>query len=616
MRRTNQFSTPKEIRANFKSVRDANRHAGVPVCGEHNGLLVDDSYRHVQIIGNTGEGKTECVVKPHVRDVLHQGENLILLNSKDDVCRELAGHVPAHYQKFYVNFDDPWDSPDSWNPWTYIAHLFHAADPHDRDRACAAAHHFWDGLLGSTSFTESFWPESATDYLKGLAFGLLELAEPAQVNLESIDSMMSHAEEKFGAYSYTRAFYDMLPEDSIAKTNLSCYVFAPSETRMSIFATARRGLALFGLSQGLRQLMMRDTLDIVHLDLERPFVFFITMPQESGIYANLAALLVEQLVSHLAAQANRRSDRRLPIRTHVVLEELGKVGRCIPSLPEHLATGRSMGLRFLLVLQSSQQLTEVYGQANAKNINACTDLNICFSTSCPDTLRQWSDLCGLTEETVDGVTRAVLLITPTELRGMDVGEALVVTKNLKFRTHLPFYYQLTALQETPEPVFPPKPAQMAEFLDFREFVKARKREEMMESQSALRGTATGPGKRNADGTPMRPPLLPVEADPEDLFLPSLDELNRLFERKRKEAEDSPKGFNVVVLDAGKKPREVAKTVSVLLSIPYREALERLNTKGTPITIPIKSRLAAEQAQRSLTQEGASVIIAPMLNPLP
>jgi len=623
MRRNNQFSTPEEIRSSFKSVRDPNRHAGVPVYGEYGQLWVDDSHRHVQVIGNTGEGKSQGAVLPFARDCLHRGENLILLNVKNECYRALAGHVPDHYQKFFIDLSNPWNSPDQWDPFAYITALYRSGDPRDRDRACSAVHEFWDGLLDRRDFDEAFWPDSAATYLKGLVFGLLELAEPRQVNLESVDSMMCHAEERFGAHTFTRALYDILPEGSLARTNLNAYVFAPNETRMSMFATARRGLAVFGLSQGLRQLLMRDTLDIAHLDLHRPFVFFISMPQHTGIYATLAALLVNQLITHLEYSADRRSDQRLPIRTHLVVEEVGKVGHGIPSLPGILEAGRSKGIRAMLVMQSGDQLTEVYGPAKARAINACSDLKICFSTSCSDTLRQWSEDCGLTDETVDGVTRSVPLITPTELRGMEVGEALVMTKHLKFRSRLPFYYQLTALQETPEPVCPPRPAQVAEALDIRELVKAHKRKEMMDALNTPQGTATGPNKRNADGTLMLPPMLPDEDDAEAIFrkVPSIDELNRLFDRRRKKpdagpGQEGPRGFNVIVLDAGKKPRDVAKAVAGMLNIPFPEALQQLNAEDKPVSIPFQSHLSAEQAQRKLAGAGATAIIAPMLTPIP
>ena len=616
MGRKNQFSTPKAIRASFKSAGSANRHAGVPVYMDETGLWVDDSYRHIQVVGNTGEGKTQNTVLPFARDCLHRGENLILLNCKDECYRELAGYVPKHYQKFFVNLDDPWDSPDSWNPFVYISELFLSKDPRDKERACNAVHEFWDGLLDSHDFQEAFWPDSATDYLKGLTFGLLETAQPQHVNLQSLDSMMRHSEAKFGAGSYTRAFYDLLPEESLAKTNLSAYVFAPNDTRLSIFATARRGLSLFGLSQGLQQLLMQDTVNIAHLNIDRPFVFFVSMPQNEGIYSTLAALLVNQLITHLEYKAARRPNQRLPIRTHLVLEEISKVGHGIPSLPGILAAGRSKGIRAMLVMQSSQQLTDVYGQARADSINSCTDIKICFSTSCSRTLQKWSDDCGETSVCIDGQLRSVPLVTPWELRGMDVGEALIFTKNLKFRTHLPFYYQLTAGRSAPKPAFGSHPCQIAQPLDFQEFVKELKRQELANNLSGMQGTATGPNKRNADGTIMKPPMLPEE----DLLLkpPTIQEINTLFDRKRNEGSLPPKkkvplSYNTIILDPGRNHQEVARVVAVLLSISYHEALKRLKSQAQLVSIPFTDRRAAEDAQRRLSSEGATAVVAPAPN---
>lgn len=613
MRPNNQFSSPKAIRANFKSARDPGRHAGVPLYAEPGGLWVDDSYRHVQVIGNTGEGKTQCVVLPFARDCFHKNENLILLNCKDECYRELACHVPAHYQKFCVNFADLWHSPNCWNPFRLITDLYHTKLPSHQDQAAAACRDLWQGLLRSTTFDESFWPESAADHLMGLTFALMETVPPQQVNLESIDSMMLHGEEKFGALTYTRVFYSMLPESRLSKPNLSGYVFAPNDTRMSIFATARRGLAQFGLSQGLRNLLMRDNLDIFHLDIERPFAFFIIMPQETDIYASLAASLAEQLMAHLTYLANRRPDRKLPIRTHVVLEELGKVGRCVPSLPGLLATGRSLGLRLMLVLQSSDQLAEIYGPAKAAAINACIGISICFSSSCSATLQKWSADCGETFQEVNGILYPVPLVSPAELRAMGVGEALIFTKNMKFRSRLPFYYELTAAQPWSAPDFRSGDTVCGEAVIFTELVKEMKRQEIagrLPPPAAVRG-------ESADEAAPHPPVPPGE-DEEELVrrLPTPEEVNRLFERRRKAALSSqdaaPKGFKVIVLNPGSNPKGVAKAISVMMSIPYPEALKRLNSREALVSIPFQARHTAENAQRRLEQEGATAMVTPMM----
>ena len=614
MHPNNHFTSPKAIRATFRSAGEKNRHAGVPVYAAPGELRVDDSHRHVQVIGNTGEGKTQCVVLPFARDCFHKNENLILLNCKDECYRELACHVPAHYQKFCVNFSDLQNSPNCWNPFRLITDLYQTELPSARDQAAVICKDFCRGLLCDTTFDESFWPESAADFLMGLTFALMETAFPEQVNLESINSMMIHGEEKFGAVTYTKAFYSLLQESRLSKANLSGYFSAPNVTRMSIFSTARRGLAQFGLSQGLRDLLMQDNLDIFHLDVERPFAFFIIMPQGTDTRSTLAALLVEQLMAHLTFLANRRPDRRLPIRTHVVLEELSKVGRCVPSLPGLLATGRSLGLRLMLVLQSSDQLTEIYGPARAAAINACIGLSICFSSSCSATLRKWSDDCGETLEEVNGSLHPLPLISPTELRAMDVGEALIFTKNAKFRTRLPFYYQLTANHPWQEPAFRGGDAVRGEGLDFLEHVKAMKRREIT---TRLQSTPAGVKELSSEEPVLR---RPTEEEPsEEIFCcaPTPAEVNRLFERRKGDLsmpDTAPKRFKVTVLNPGSNTKDVAKTVSVMLSIPYKEAMKRLHSQEELVSISFSSRHAAENAKHCLAQEGATAVVLPVLHP--
>ena len=67
-----------------------------------------------------------------------------------------------------------------------------------------------------------------------------------------------------------------------------------------------------------------------------------------------------------------------------------------------------------------------------------------------------------------------------------------------------------------------------------------------------------------------------------------------------------------MLDVGKKPRDVAKAVAVMLSIPYPKALEQLNSREKLVSIPFRDHHAAETAKHRLTQEGATAVVAPKM----
>ena len=77
---------------------------------------------------------------------------------------------------------------------------------------------------------------------------------------------------------------------------------------------------------------------------------------------------------------------------------------------------------------------------------------------------------------------------------------------------------------------------------------------------------------------------------------------------------APKRFKVTVLNPGSNTKDVAKTVSVMLSIPYKEAMKRLHSQEELVSISFSSRHAAENAKHCLAQEGATAVVLPVLHP--
>ena len=183
------------------------------------------------------------------------------------------------------------------------------------------------------------------NYAKGLTYGLFETAGKETINLDSVAVMMEQSEIRFGGPSNTilKEFYEQLPLDSLAKRNLATYVTAPNETRASIHSVAASGLEVFSRSKGLMEMLSDDTLNIMDIDVNRPFILTVITPDETDVYDALSGLLVSQVSQHLIRVAQEKGGR-LPIRVNIILEELGSVGKSIPSLPNLMVASRSRNL--------------------------------------------------------------------------------------------------------------------------------------------------------------------------------------------------------------------------------------------------------------------------------
>lgn len=485
MSRSERWNTKNEILQRFQRISDQDSVAGVPVFRG----LSDGGEAHAAIIGSTGTGKSQCCSNPFEREVLAHNESLIMLDPKGEGYRQNACYIPDHYQQFCIDFRTPRHSQTQWNPLMMAYRLYKSADPDDHDIASKIISDLWEGVYPLQSTNDAFWPKSAADYATGLTYALFDLAPESQVNLDSVAAMMEASDHHFGSGILLKNFYEMLPQESLARRHLAAYVSACADTRASIHAVASSGLSVFSRSRGLMEQLSRDTLNILDLDVHRPFILTIITPDESDVYDALSGLLVSQVTQHLIHVAQNLGGR-LPIRVNVILEELGSVGKAIPNLPNLMVASRSRNMRLMLVLQSLTQLEDVYSKSKAETIASCIGITIGFKTNSWPTLNEWSQRCGERQVERNGHTVKEPLITPTQLAAMPTGTALVmVDHQYKFITKLPFYNETYDTSDWK----PPKPVQAAEAikldrLDFEELVKTLKRQEI---EAKIHGSGEG-----------------------------------------------------------------------------------------------------------------------------
>ena len=442
MSRSERWNTPNEIKRRFRETTDPANGAGTVIYAENGRKYSDDSEAHIGVIGRTGKGKSQCCSLPFMRECLLKGESLIMLDPKGEGYKMNACYIPENYQVFCVDFRVPRKSPTKWNPLSTPYRLFMSNNPDENDIASSMISELWNGVYPYDGHSDKFWPDSAVNYSKGLTIGLFETADTDEINLNSVAVMMEQSENRMGSSTVLKMFYESLPSDSLAKRNLATYATAPNETRASIHSVASSGLEVFSRSKGLMGMLSEDTLNIMDIDVERPFILVIITPDETNVYETLAGILVSQVSQHLIRVAQEKGGK-LPIRVNIILEELGSVGKSIPALPNLMVASRSRCIRLMLVLQSYAQLVDVYGKSKADTITSCIGITIGFSTNNWETLTEWSQRCGEKQIVNNGHIIKEPLITASQLAAMPTGTALImVDSQYKFISRLPFYNEM------------------------------------------------------------------------------------------------------------------------------------------------------------------------------
>jgi len=610
MSRSERWNTVNEIKRRFHETTETLNGAGPVVYVENGRKYSDDTESHIAVIGRTGKGKSQCCSLPYMREILQKGESLIMLDPKGEAYKKNACYIPENYQVFCVDFRNPRKSPTKWNPLSTPYRLFRSKDPDDNDIASSMLSELWNGVYPYDGHSDKFWTDSSVNYAKGLTYGLFETAGKETINLDSVAVMMEQSEIRFGGPSNTilKEFYEQLPLDSLAKRNLATYVTAPNETRASIHSVAASGLEVFSRSKGLMEMLSDDTLNIMDIDVKRPFVLTVITPDETDVYDALSGLLVSQVSQHLIRVAQEMGGR-LPIRVNIILEELGSVGKSIPSLPNLMVAGRSRNMRLMLVLQSNAQLVDVYGKSKAETINSCIGITIGFSTNSWETLTEWAQRCGEKQIENSGHIIKEQLITASQLAAMPTGTALVmVDSQYKFIAHLPFYDEMYDNSKWKAPQYKPitsgKPFKS---LDFEAMVKGIKKRQMEANHSDL---SVG---RIASEMPKVFPFFEDAGSDESIDIDSLVsridakiaelEAEEEAERKKQEVE---KKHHVIISPGQNNRARIAHVIAAATGESLEKAAKRLTQ--FPVDIAFGSKSEAMKFAQEITNAGGKATI--------
>lgn len=137
---------------------------------------------------------------------------------------------------------------------------------------------------------------------------------------------------------------------------------------------------------------------------ERPKAVFLITPPHLMSYAKLILILVKQMVDvNFSSSYMTKSNQKPLYKTRYMLDELGNLqseGHGIPALQTMLSIGLGQEQQFTLILQTLQQLRDVYGDSVDKIIQGNTN-NIVFLKSTDDAmLETLSKLSGKTHESL------------------------------------------------------------------------------------------------------------------------------------------------------------------------------------------------------------------------
>lgn len=447
-------------------------------------MWVDNGEYHNLIIGSTGSGKTECVVKPLVNLLSKKGESMVITDPKGEIYQYCGEYLKKQgYNIVILNFRDP-EKGNSWNPLA-LPYMYYKQGNQDKATELledVSLNILYDKSEGGDS---AFWQKSAADYFSGLTMGLFMDAKEKEVNLNSINFMSTVGEERRGTKTYIQEYFNLKGEASPAYIFASNTINAPNETKGGILSTFRQKIRLFSTKENLSEMLSYSDFDMRDIGNKKTAVFMI-IHDEKKTYHGLMTIFIKQCYETLidCAQAN---GGKLTYRTNFILDEFANMPP-LKDVDSMVTAARSRAIRFSFIIQNFAQLNDVYGEEVAQVIKGnCGNLIYLISTELK-ALEEISKMCGEVKSKEKDKTASTPLVTVSDLQKLKLFQAIIIRwRKNPFKTDLAPDFKIDWGIERKDAVLPTREKTQIELFDVKKFVSEKKKEEAMNNPGMMGG---------------------------------------------------------------------------------------------------------------------------------
>ena len=414
--------------------------AGLPIISDTHNLLVDNYDHNSMVIGSTGSGKTRWIVYIYILSCILKGENLIINDVKGELCSYLFGILnELGYKVDILNFREPMKG-GRFNLLERPAKLYKEGKI---DRAYDL---FW--RISNTIFEavesdkDPFWHLVSSGYFVSLCIVACEICENYKdITFKMISDIHHGGITSFGGSTILHEYFTSERRNMLAWKYASEAINAPKDTRTSIFSVFETTINRFIMSEEMNDMCHNSTFQVEEL-LEGKRAIFLINPDETSVYDNIVSSMIDQWYSELTYFASTSSEGCLPVRVEFVLDEFSNMAP-IKDMDRVISSSRSRGIRFLLMIQSLEQLSIVYGDKMAQVlISNCVNVVYLYS---PDIrlAQMLSERCGNVIDEIgsaNGHLSSRPLISPEALQHLDKdkGECLMLLgQHYPYIAHLP-----------------------------------------------------------------------------------------------------------------------------------------------------------------------------------
>ena len=411
------------------------------VLAEKNYLPVDKRGNvNVLVVGGSGAGKSASYVIPNALQLLG---SYVFTDPKGELYDKTAGYFKAKgYDVKVLNLVHPQNS-DGYNP------LHHINNEIDVD---IIANTIVKGQGEGSKSSDPFWDDMSEMLMKALIYYLKATRPPEEQSLASCSELVRTANSSGGDNLLTNLM-NQLPFDHPARMYYKNIEMLPEKTFGSVLGTLQSKLGKFD-SREIAEVTSTNTIDFTEIGKKKTAVYVISSDTHTA-YDFLLTIFFSQMIQQLYDFADL-SGGELPVPTYFILDEFANIGQ-IPDFDKKISTSRSRKISFSVILQNLDQLEDVYEKAYETIIGNC-DTHLFLGSNSQKTVEYFSKALGEKTITRDNVSvnkdkddwkqgksesdqvMGRTLMTPDELRRMDMDLCIIYEKGLKPIKANKYYY--------------------------------------------------------------------------------------------------------------------------------------------------------------------------------
>ena len=306
---------------------------------------ITNSNKNVIINGETYTFKTRNVVFPILDNIINNKESMFILDSKEEYLSKYYDILKEkNYNIIILNLKD-YTKSNNWNPLEYPYNLYKKGLI---DISLEYLEKISKGIFFQNRLEDPFWDNCASNLFIGLCLSLFSDGSKEEINLSSINNMVSYSNEKNGLTDYLTNYLNSKKDNSLIYSYIETTLLAPIDTKGGILTTFRERMNKFTTSENLKLLMNSTSFSFN----DEPTAIFMLTKEETNKLNVLANLFIEQLYLRLI---NNKYNHKF----NFILDNFDTLN-VINEFIQLLNSSLSKNIKFYIITRSIERLCKLY----------------------------------------------------------------------------------------------------------------------------------------------------------------------------------------------------------------------------------------------------------------